>query len=276
MPPANPENVETIPFTGPGEDPAVLVGLRLISVSQLHQYPLILSFRQYRRAPRDVQIHSSVVGRFFNVEVCDLLREHLPKASDIHPLKVIAAAFGSKKVEYSAPYSLQHRDLFRKKQVDEYKLIGLQLEGMNRMGWIWAEDLDRSFEEGQIKASVYIPTEIVPTTHRPSRMRQLSFEDLKKTVVLKRASNMRGGTLLIESVLGDRARDEKPDLSPSQVAELERMVEDVKAGRMALPSPAIGARLNTEEGHGSDELSDLSELSDHDSIFDTMDLDTGS
>ncbi|KAK6513626.1 hypothetical protein TWF506_008063 [Arthrobotrys conoides] len=266
-PPTNPENVEIVPFAGPGENPADLVGLLLISATPIHHYPLTLSFRQPRGYPRDVQIHSSVLGRFFNIEICDLLREYLSKASDVRPLKVIAAAFGSKQVEYSAPYSLRYRHLFRRKRVDEYNLIGLQLEGMNRMGWIWAEDLDRSFEEGQIKASVYIPTEIVPIIHRPRRMEKLSFEDFKKAAVLKKAANMHGGTRVVQFVLESCDKDKKEDLPADAVVELEKMLEDIEAGRKSIPSLAVEQKMDGGGGVQTlEELSDLSELSDHDSI----------
>ncbi|EGX53119.1 hypothetical protein AOL_s00007g68 [Orbilia oligospora ATCC 24927] len=265
-PPTNPENVEIVPFAGPGENPAVLAGLLLISATPVHQYPLTLSFRQPRRYPLDFQIHSSVLGQFFNIEICDLLREHLSKVSSVHPLRVIDAAFGSKKVEYSAPYSLRYRHLFRKKRVDEYKLIGLQLEGMNRMGWIWAEDLDRSFEEGQIKASVYIPTKAVPTIHRPRRMEKLSFEDFKKAMVLKRASNMHGGPGVVQFVLQGCDKDKKGDLSPCEVAELEKMLDDIEAGRKDIRLLAVEQKKGSGKARTFDESSDLSELSDHDSI----------
>ncbi|KAK6499114.1 hypothetical protein TWF481_011685 [Arthrobotrys musiformis] len=277
--PLNPENVKIIPFTGPGEDPASLVGLLLISATPIHGYPLTLSFRQYRKGPRDVEIHSSVLGRFFHVEVCDLLREHLPKATGIHPLKVIAAAFGSKKVEYSAPYALPYRHLFRKKRTDEYNLIGLQLEGMSRMGWIWAEDLDRSFEEGQIKSSVYIPTETLSTIHRPKRIHRLSVEDLKKLTVPGRVSARRGGARLIQLVLGDRDADQAADLSTADIKDLERMMKALDAGlttMSALQHDLEGRKQDHKKTQAPGELSDLSELSEHDSISsDIMDFDLG-
>ncbi|KAK6523394.1 hypothetical protein TWF281_001374 [Arthrobotrys megalospora] len=272
--PANPENVKTVPFTGKGGDPASLVGLLLIGATPIHQYPLILSFRQPRKAPRDVEIHSDVLGRFFNIEVCDLLREHLPQASGVRPLKVIAAEFGSKRVEYSAPYSLKCRQWFKKKRTDEYNLIGLQLQGMDRMGWIWAEDLDRSFEEGRLKASVYIPTETVATLHRPRRLARLSIEDFKKCTLLKKVSNIRGGTQLVKHILESREPATEADLSPSEVAELQEMIEDLEAGRGDVLQMAIERKKEEGKPGIVEDLSDISELSEHDSVsVDGMDLD---
>ncbi|KAK6352134.1 hypothetical protein TWF730_008965 [Orbilia blumenaviensis] len=273
---ANPENVKPIPFKDTGKDPASLVGQLLISATPIGQYPLTLSFRQTRRPPLDVQIHSVVLGRFFNIEVCDLLREHLSKASDVRPLKVIAATLGTKRVEYSAPYCMKKRSLFRKKQTDVYDLIGLQLQGMSRMGWIWAEDLDRSFEEGQLKASVYIPMKPITTNHRPRRMERLSAEDLKRFMVIKRAADTCGGAQLITSILEAREVDMEADLSPTEVEELEFMVEKLEAdrGRTRKPLSIVEEKDDTELTHRSGELSDVSELSEHGSVSeDSMDLD---
>ncbi|KAF3218601.1 hypothetical protein TWF106_007573 [Orbilia oligospora] len=134
------------------------------------------------------------------------------------------------------------------------------------MGWIWAEDLDRSFEEGQIKASVYIPTEAVPTIHRPRRMEKLSFEDFRKAMVLKRASNMRGGPGVVQFVLQGCDKDKKGDLSPCKLAELEKILEDIEAGRKDIRFLAVEEKGASGKARTFDESSDLSELSDHDSI----------
>ncbi|EPS37246.1 hypothetical protein H072_9020 [Dactylellina haptotyla CBS 200.50] len=182
--PRNFENVKTIefPFKEKHRDPATLVDLYILSATKEYSYPLILEVcegprRSRRHQPFQVEIHSECLGRFFTIETCDLLREHFQRLTPSKSLKIIAAASGSKQVIYAAPLCPKKRRMQGTKQTEKYHLIGLQLEGMDEMGWIWAEDMERSFEEGKLKASVYIPTERVETDHLPIRRQDLRDSD---------------------------------------------------------------------------------------------------
>ncbi|KAF3923066.1 hypothetical protein ABW20_dc0105445 [Dactylellina cionopaga] len=176
----NSANVKPTSFPGQGRDPSTLIGLPLIACTPEYAYPLTLTFRQRSPKPLNIEIHSTILGRFFNIETCDLLKTHLPKATRSKPLKVIATALGSKEVIYAAPLCIKKRRLQGKRQVDKFNLIGIQLEGMDEMGWIWAEDMERSFEEGKLHGSVYIATEPVDTNHVPVKRAELSESDTSR------------------------------------------------------------------------------------------------
>ncbi|KAJ6263823.1 hypothetical protein Dda_2395 [Drechslerella dactyloides] len=179
----NPQNVKLTAFDifkCRGRDPQTLVGKHIIKSTPWHSYPMVLTLRE---EPKAIHINGTVTGRFFTIETCDSLKTHLAKASPKTPLKIIAAAWGQKQVAYTAPRCPEKRELYGKKQVDLFNLVGLQLEGMQEIGWIWSEDMINSFEEGQLKASVFIGYQYVARKHTPLEARELgeiSEEDISE------------------------------------------------------------------------------------------------
>ncbi|KAK6352743.1 hypothetical protein TWF696_004746 [Orbilia brochopaga] len=162
-PDRNLENVKIMPFNPakcPGRDPAILVGKHIIQAKTWTDNVLILTLQERNRQIWISNVDGSLP---FIIQTCPLLGEHLWKVNHDNPLKIIAAVRGKKSVAYAAPFNLRHRELHGKLRIDKFDLVGLQLEGMEEMGWIWAEDMQDSFEAGALKASVYMDELPAPT-----------------------------------------------------------------------------------------------------------------
>ncbi|KAK6538353.1 hypothetical protein TWF694_011233 [Orbilia ellipsospora] len=186
LPAIKPENVNVklikFPYNGKTVDPTSLIGLNFLSASAEYSYPLTLTVRRGRQKQFKYEIHSKCTGRFFNIQVSTNLKQQFSQATSAQPLKIIKAASGEKEVMYAAPMChkiCKMRKMAGMKMVDKFTLIGLQLQGMSEMGWIWAEDVEGSFEEGILKASVFIPTGPVYTDHTPiTRATLVEDEDI--------------------------------------------------------------------------------------------------
>ncbi|KAF3914689.1 hypothetical protein AA313_de0205914 [Arthrobotrys entomopaga] len=162
-------NVKLIEFPYPGKtlNPTSLIGLNFLSASTESSCSLILIVRRGRQKDFKHEIHSDCLGQFFKIEMSDNLKRQFSKASPSKPLKIINAASGEKEVMYTAPMCRNKPEVYGTKQVDRFTLIGLQLQGMDEMGWIWAEDMKRSFEEGMLKSSVFIAMEPIKSPQVP-------------------------------------------------------------------------------------------------------------
>ncbi|KAF3911893.1 hypothetical protein ABW21_db0201895 [Orbilia brochopaga] len=167
----NPQNVKLLSWDNGlyrGRNPETLVGKYVTFASPINRELLVFEVIGLHRP---IQVKSSIMSPRFKIEACPLLTEWLPKATSEEPLKIVAAASGKKQVAYAAPLCRKKRKLHGTMQIDRYNLIGLQFRGMEEMGWIWAEDLERSFEKGALKASVYIGE------HHCTRKRHTPEED---------------------------------------------------------------------------------------------------
>ncbi|KAF3933973.1 hypothetical protein ABW19_dt0208364 [Dactylella cylindrospora] len=177
----NPENVKTTGFKGPGRDPRSLIGKRIVSVSDVANYPRSVVITLAGDAKALIEIHIRASSFNFIVEISDQLRAHLAKASNDSPVKITGAASGYKKVVYAAPLcrtTKELKELKATKVTDEFTLIGLKLEGMTEMGWIWGEDYKRSFKEGKLKADAYIADDANPGRTFPSHASGYEVEGL--------------------------------------------------------------------------------------------------
>ncbi|EWC44869.1 hypothetical protein DRE_00928 [Drechslerella stenobrocha 248] len=227
----NSENVRLIPFDGQGKSPTVLVGRHILAATPSDTYPLIFTTREGNQ--RQFQIHSTVTGRYFAIQTCALLKRHLSRVGVGRPSKVIAAASGRKEVVYAAPFCAKKRRLYGKKQVDIFNLIGLQLEGMSEMGWIWAEDMRSSFEEGVLRASVYIG---FSRTSRKHTLRLMTTEEdqLNISSEVGEEDNDGNGGASDDSDTGCRTTGEGSDV----------MDTDLKGDREEGPEPSEAGSMD--------------------------------
>ena len=127
-----------IPFPGTGRDPATLVGVEIVGAEvDEFDYPMCLQCKDGERVTIEM---GGAMGRYHSLQCDGLLSRALTRATKERPVKILKAA------------TVQRRSLVKgrrmymvgvqKPYIETYKMIGLRVQGMTRIGYIWGQDTE--------------------------------------------------------------------------------------------------------------------------------------
>lgn len=130
-----PVGTTIIPFDNNEWDPAQLVGLHVTGVSsEDYAYPWEIHVQEHEEP---IEIELSNGGRYHGPTMDVRLRTVLRRATKKRPLQILEGVVGQRRTKVKWPASSHFPDMRGKTFMEEYRLVGLRLEGMDKIGWIW-------------------------------------------------------------------------------------------------------------------------------------------
>ncbi|KAK6499113.1 hypothetical protein TWF481_011684 [Arthrobotrys musiformis] len=143
-------------------DPASLIGKHVIGF--LDDYPLSLTLSESPDKPLEIHFGGECGGgKDFEYFIDDHLRSALEKAAsnDPHhcPVKIIDAYSGEVTKRYEIPSNDRLPQYRGKIWYDTFTCVGIRLEGMKEIGYIWGEDTGKSWDELCFYCGTFIATD---------------------------------------------------------------------------------------------------------------------
>ncbi|KAF3914667.1 hypothetical protein AA313_de0204529 [Arthrobotrys entomopaga] len=138
-------------------NPENLVGKYVIGF--LDDYPLSITLPG---GDEPVEIHFGGKyggGKDFEYKIDGHLRAALERAARFgsqNPCKIIAAHTAEATMTYSVPPNRNLPQYTGKQWNDKLSVVGLRIEGMKEMGYIWGEDVEKAWEETCLYCGTYI------------------------------------------------------------------------------------------------------------------------
>ncbi|KAK6339924.1 hypothetical protein TWF718_009313 [Orbilia javanica] len=155
-------------------DPASLIGKHVIGF--LDDYPLYLTLSESAEKPLEIHFGGEYGGgKDFEYFMDDHLRSALEKAAGggaRHPVKIIDAHVGEVSKKYEVPKNQKLPQHNGKIWHDKLTCVGLRLEGMKEIGYIWGEDVEKAWDEFCLYCGTFIATE--------EQLEELELKHVKK------------------------------------------------------------------------------------------------
>ncbi|KAI4137879.1 MAG: hypothetical protein LQ341_004934 [Variospora aurantia] len=135
-------------------DPHTLIGLHVKGGSLLGQYDNPFVIQTVEKGPILIGLRNT--GPFHTLHIGKYLLTALEAATDENPLKILGAALGRRSTDVQWPTDSVNVELRGKFKEEVFELIGLRLEGMRCMAWIWGEDYTKEFKNFGLYSSAWI------------------------------------------------------------------------------------------------------------------------
>ncbi|KAK6523395.1 hypothetical protein TWF281_001375 [Arthrobotrys megalospora] len=176
-------------------DPASLIGKHVTGF--LDDYPLYLTLAEAPEKPLEIHFGGEYGGgKDFEYFIDEHLRSALEKAAKNGskvPVKIIDAHVGETTKKYEVPHNEKLPQHNGKPWYDRFTCVGLQLEGMKEIGYMWGEDTEKAWDEFCLYCGTFIATdeqlEDLELQHqRNEKERELLLKNFKDT---KQGSDMK-------------------------------------------------------------------------------------
>ncbi|KAF3100607.1 hypothetical protein TWF706_006160 [Orbilia oligospora] len=142
-------------------DPASLIGKHVIGF--LDDYPLSLTLSESAEKPLEIHFGGEYGGgKDFEYFIDDHLRSALEKAASDgfrRPAKIVDAHVGEVTKKYEVPKNEKLPQHNGKLWHDKLTCVGLRLEGMKEIGYIWGEDTEKAWDEFCLYCGTFIATD---------------------------------------------------------------------------------------------------------------------
>ncbi|KAF3923059.1 hypothetical protein ABW20_dc0105225 [Dactylellina cionopaga] len=142
-------------------DPATLIGKHVIGF--LDDYPLSLTLMESLTKPLEIHFGGPYGGgKHFEYFLDSHLRTALESAAkngSSRPVKIIGAHVAETTKTHEVPHNEKLPQHNGNTWHDKLACVGLKLEGMKEMGYIWGEDTERAWEEFCLYCGTFIATE---------------------------------------------------------------------------------------------------------------------
>ncbi|EPS37229.1 hypothetical protein H072_9021 [Dactylellina haptotyla CBS 200.50] len=142
-------------------DPASLIGKHIIGF--LDDYPLYLTLLEDNGKTLEIHFGGEYGGgKDFEYFIDDTLRTALElaaKRGKAKPTKIIDAHTAEVNKPYEVPVNQKLPEHNGKIWHDKFSVVGLRLEGMKQIGYIWGEDTEKAWEEFCLYCGTFIASE---------------------------------------------------------------------------------------------------------------------
>ncbi|KAL8920625.1 MAG: hypothetical protein Q9208_006107 [Pyrenodesmia sp. 3 TL-2023] len=154
-----------IPFTSnhkDARDPSTLIGLHVKAGSNVGEFEYPYVIQTVEEGVVHIELHLS--GRYHTLHLDHHLYMAIEAATNHKPVKIVEAVFGRRSIDVRWPKWCWVKDLRGKIVKEEFDVIGLRLENMTAMGWIWGEDDIQEFHNSGLYADAYVSLDKEPWT----------------------------------------------------------------------------------------------------------------